>query len=251
MLSRAVNWDKLEEQLFYAKIGYDERRRKAFQRVMKMDDESICYFANNLAELSPYALSATLLYMNSAADGGDEETEEWNRDTPADLSSSPSSPPSLHHHSTISVKIKTKGIGRKKRKFFPRHETVDIMRSVLDFATHLRNYPVPLAPELAVFVAAKEDLYIPRQHVQDVRSIWPGKVDDLAALTGDTPVGCSDLCSRDRGPSDVSLQGVRYAMSMEVTSVQQFCSRLTSGVYYNIVVLLCSFVLTRPRDTRG
>ena len=50
-----------------------------------------------------------------------------------------------------------------------------MMRIILDFATHLGMFPPPLAPNLATFVAAKDDLYVPRQNVTDVRSIWSGE----------------------------------------------------------------------------
>lgn len=69
---------------------------------------------------------------------------------------------------------KTKSKKRKKRKFTPKEETVEMMRMILDFATHLGMFPSPLAPHLATFVVAKDDLYIPRQSVTDVRSIWSG-----------------------------------------------------------------------------
>lgn len=53
-----------------------------------------------------------------------------------------------------------------------------MMRMILDFATHLGMFPSPLAPHLATFVVAKDDLYIPRQSVTDVRSIWSGEAGD-------------------------------------------------------------------------
>lgn len=138
-----------------------------------MDDEAIHYFTSTLAELSPYAHSAALLYMNAEDDSREEERERRSEDGAEAHSSSPTS---FLRHSKISVKIKAKNFGRKKQKFFPQRETVDVARSVLDFATHLRNYPTPLAPELATFVVAKEDLYVPRHCVQDIRSLWAGKL---------------------------------------------------------------------------
>ena len=54
-------------------------------------------------------------------------------------------------------------------------DTVFTLGAVLDLSTHLYNYPTPLAPELARFVVADKDLYIPRDHISSVRHTWPGK----------------------------------------------------------------------------
>ena len=56
----------------------------------------------------------------------------------------------------------------------PTPEMLSVMRMILDFSTHHRNFPVPLDPQLAHFVAAKEDAYIPRGNITDVHSLWPG-----------------------------------------------------------------------------
>ncbi len=53
-------------------------------------------------------------------------------------------------------------------------ETVSLMLAVLNSATHFSNFAQPVDPELALFVAAKDDLYIPRHNVSDVRTLWPG-----------------------------------------------------------------------------
>lgn len=71
-------------------------------------------------------------------------------------------------------KVKLKDDKREK-KFLPKAETVQMMQYVLDYSTHFNNYPRPVAPELATFLTAKEDLYIPRDNVADVRDLWPGK----------------------------------------------------------------------------
>ncbi len=53
-------------------------------------------------------------------------------------------------------------------------ETVSLMLAVLNSSTHFSNFAQPVEPELASFVAAKDDLYIPRHNVSDVRTLWPG-----------------------------------------------------------------------------
>ena len=58
-----------------------------------------------------------------------------------------------------------------------REEAIDMMRFLMDDASHIRKFPVPLAPDLAIFLAAKEDSYIPRDNIADVRHFWPGEND--------------------------------------------------------------------------
>ena len=53
-------------------------------------------------------------------------------------------------------------------------DAVDALRAILDLSTHLHNYPTPLNTSLAKFLVAKEDLYIPRQHITSVEETWPG-----------------------------------------------------------------------------
>ena len=60
------------------------------------------------------------------------------------------------------------------RRHHPRPELVETMRMVLDSWTHHQNFPLPLAPSLAHFVTARDDAYIPRRHIPDVRSLWQG-----------------------------------------------------------------------------
>ena len=50
------------------------------------------------------------------------------------------------------------------------------MQAVLNSATHFSNFSPPVAPEQALFIAAQDDLYIPRYNVSDVRQLWPGTV---------------------------------------------------------------------------
>lgn len=63
---------------------------------------------------------------------------------------------------------------KQSKKFIPAASTVLTMEALLDYSTHLRYFPVPLAPDLAMFLVAKDDLYVPRDNITDVRIIWPG-----------------------------------------------------------------------------
>lgn len=60
------------------------------------------------------------------------------------------------------------------RQLAPTADTLLTMEAVLDYSTHLRYFPVPMAPNLATFLVAKDDLYIPRDSVADVWALWPG-----------------------------------------------------------------------------
>lgn len=67
--------------------------------------------------------------------------------------------------------------GKRERQNsgLPRPEVLEAMRMVLDSWTHHKYFPTPLDPTLVHFVTAKEDAYIPRAHITDVRSLWEGE----------------------------------------------------------------------------
>ena len=145
-MSNAVCWDVLEEQLFYSKIGHDERRRELLKYAAEKHDWEVT--------------------------AGEESHTSAHGDRMVDSQSSmPLEQVRQKFHTGSETDISTHG--RKQSKL--RSETVATLNSILDFSTHLSNFPVPLAPELAVFLAAKGDYYIPRQNVSDVRTIWPGR----------------------------------------------------------------------------
>ncbi len=77
---------------------------------------------------------------------------------------------------TSKLRVKLKNRRTKKRETFqPNIETVQMLRWLLDYTTHLNSYPCPISPELAHFIVAKEDAYVPRNGVSDVQDLWPGK----------------------------------------------------------------------------
>lgn len=51
---------------------------------------------------------------------------------------------------------------------------VRFMRGIMDECTHLRNFAVPVDPELAVVVLAEKDGYQPRKGISSIPEIWPG-----------------------------------------------------------------------------
>ena len=143
-LSSSVCWDVLEEQLFYSKLGHDVSRRKLFeevsQRYREMDPSSL--------DIGTIDKSALINTQHRASDSEQQRSEEkgpLQRIRKGQRSSRP-----------------------------PEPETVRMLRWVLDNATHLNNYPVPHCPELVLFLAAREDKYVPRENITDVRALWPG-----------------------------------------------------------------------------
>lgn len=52
-------------------------------------------------------------------------------------------------------------------------EAVHFMRGIMDECTHLKNYDVPVDPELIFIVAAENDAYQPRHSVIPLPDIWP------------------------------------------------------------------------------
>lgn len=135
LLSNAVCWDVLEEQLFYSRIGRDERRRELFQYI----------------------------------------TERHHSEEHFKIISGEQCSGEINNLTKVSNR-------KRRRKYTPQQETVSTLRTILDAATHLATYPPPLVPQLAVFVAAKDDVYVPRQNVTDVRSVWPGEKPVLRGL---------------------------------------------------------------------
>lgn len=71
------------------------------------------------------------------------------------------------------VKLK-RGGGEREKVSVSRGEAVRMMQQILDASTHLKNFPTPSSTELAVFLAAKEDHYVPRANITDVRQLWQG-----------------------------------------------------------------------------
>lgn len=73
------------------------------------------------------------------------------------------------------LSIGRSGVKRKRQSNgLPRPEVLDTMRMVLDSSTHHKYFPTPLDPTLVHFVTAKQDAYIPRANIADVRSLWKG-----------------------------------------------------------------------------
>lgn len=53
-------------------------------------------------------------------------------------------------------------------------EALQFMRGIMDEFTHLKNYDVPVDPELIIIVAAEHDAYMPREGITALPEIWPG-----------------------------------------------------------------------------
>jgi len=53
-------------------------------------------------------------------------------------------------------------------------EALQFMRGIMDEFTHMKNYDVPVDPELIIIVAAEHDAYMPRDGITALPEIWPG-----------------------------------------------------------------------------
>lgn len=136
-----MSWNVLEEQLFNAKIGHNKRMKEIFDFVVDVQGKR--YVSGILdAEKTTYS--------------------------------------SMEENDFANLRMKIKNDRTKQKEIFqPQTETVKMLRWMLDFTTHLNSYPQPLSPDLARIVIAKDDMYIPRHGVSDVRDLWPGN-DDCA-----------------------------------------------------------------------
>ena len=82
---------------------------------------------------------------------------------------------SLFHMAQVSLAELREKVRRGREVELERTpELLETMRMVLDSWTHHGNFPQPLSPTLAHFVTAREDAYIPRRNLADVRSLWSG-----------------------------------------------------------------------------
>ncbi|CAL8141211.1 unnamed protein product [Orchesella dallaii] len=52
-------------------------------------------------------------------------------------------------------------------------EALQFMRGIMDECTHLKNFCVPVDPELIIVVAARNDAYIPRDGTKPLDELWP------------------------------------------------------------------------------
>lgn len=160
MLSGAVSWNVLEEQLANSRTSGDRIRKKIFdfaqevlqckKRPSRAQGEEPVSMGNSMwMSSTSERCSSPMQEESSLPDPQREETRDCHR----------------------SWLVNTK----KARESNPWHwETVSTLQAVLDMSTHLSNYPVPLDTSLSRFVVAKKDLYIPRHSITSVQSAWPG-----------------------------------------------------------------------------
>ena len=70
-------------------------------------------------------------------------------------------------------------------------EAMKWMTIVLDHWTHLKHFSISSDPRRTVFVTAKQDKFVPREWVEDVRTIWPGKKNKIVKLLHLLSLGCN------------------------------------------------------------
>ena len=149
------------------KVGGDERRREIFQTILQLDRENTT--SKRHSSSADYVNSQKSLFQGETLSSASFHTNSWE----------------LGKEERHSFEAKTNPLSRawplhrnrtsKSKKSLLYWETVEVMRCVLDVGTHLGHFPAPLSPEMAIFIAAKDDLYVPRKNITDVRSVWPGQ----------------------------------------------------------------------------
>ena len=186
MLSGALCWDVLEDQLLHTRTSSDKIRKKIFdlaveKRASLMEKKgSTCALVDRKrcsSSPSHSHMTDSTVMMTSTVANRDNSPPEFSPQHNsrasflANTTSIAAAEPSAScvcHHSWMSTK-------RSREKSSLHQETVLTLEALLDLSTHLQNYPVPVDPSLAQFVVAQQDLYIPRQHIAHVQDTWPGK----------------------------------------------------------------------------
>ena len=160
ILSNAVCWNVLEEQLLHCRDSANTIRKNIFEFALAQQAGLSEWYSAKESGQRGLAHSCTeRTVLLSSVDSERQNGEEMVNQV-VDVRDC--------HHSLISTK--------KAREGSQLHwETVSTLKAVLDLSTHLCNYPVPLATELAKFVVAKKDLYVPRCAITSVEKMWPGE----------------------------------------------------------------------------
>ena len=159
----------LEEQLFTSKLGGDERRREVFQTILHLDHD----IADGERQPLPSYVTSTKHTFSDALNSASFHTDSQEHDK--EHSHLSEARTNLLNRSWPAHRNQT---SRSKESLL-HWETVEMLRCVLDIGTHLSRFPTPLSPQNAIFIAAKDDLYVPRKHITDVRSAWPGQLIEL------------------------------------------------------------------------
>lgn len=178
MLSGAVSWNVLEEQLTHSRTSADKIRKNIFD--FALSQQAIMRGGKQGTQKSEYGEEVGTRPISSSMESAvwmsttsaSEDTKSKDRELGAAQGQRASvgvmSGARDCYHSWV---VNTKRARENNQLHW---ETVDTLRAVLDLSTHLHHYPVPLATDLARYVVAKDDLYIPRHHITNVQTTWPG-----------------------------------------------------------------------------
>lgn len=166
MLSGAVCWNVLEEQLAHSKTSSDKIRNKIFEFALSQGAHLRRSGSHGEQPLRTEGLPPNHTSMENrvwiSGTSMGPDSEDQGRGNEVELVTVRTC-----HHSWLNTK--------KSREGSHLHwETVSTLGAVIDLSTHLSNYPTPLATPLTRFVVAEEDLYIPRQHISPAQDVWPG-----------------------------------------------------------------------------
>ena len=177
MLSGAVSWNVLEEQLANSRTSSDKIREKVFdfaisqREVLREKQHRVAGVELGDGLESHSALGYRAWMTDTGVEGGQEGMHQdggfrtdrgvrTRRDVVSNMRDC--------YHGWLNTKTSREGSQLH-------WDTVSTLGAVLDLSTHLNNYPTPIAPGLARFVTAKQDLYIPRDRIISVEQAWPGR----------------------------------------------------------------------------
>lgn len=196
VLSKAVNWTKLEKQYAINSVYEEEIIKlleycgadsfKMGQELMKSSPGGVDSL-EHLLGLSGDDRASEAQYSKAGGEaeagrglliGGDPGRGRAGDKVDQLLSSLNSSgtsldnlPRSFHAKNTLHAKKTDSG---KCCQPSLCKESISFMKGVMDECTHMANFSVPVDTSLIIVVQAKEDAYIPRTGVLSLQEIWPG-----------------------------------------------------------------------------
>lgn len=144
VIAKAINWKVLEEQ-------FKSDKRYMILRVR---------FANKLKLSNKRKLHVLKEELKEI-----RRTEDLKRDTSRQLYCSFSSDefPRLVNYNTA-----------KNGRLPASREVLEFMHLLMDECTHMLNFDMPYDPSLIHVLSGKDDCYVLRDGVNDIRTVWPG-----------------------------------------------------------------------------
>lgn len=163
VMSSAINWDLLEDQYFS-----DECYRKEIKQMVKIVENDACYAAGqHFAKNFPESLD----HVNRLAFSGTNSDKTKSGSIKlVDYLGWRSKETARSNDESTSASSKKDSRTDPDNKL----QALQFMCGMMDECTHLSNFSVPVDTELIISVTAKDDAYVPRDGLIDIRDVWPG-----------------------------------------------------------------------------